>query len=394
VVAVGTAVGILASVGFVSTPAGAAPKAKPVLLGVVYSGTGTDSSSSAPLAVGVEAWAKWVNAHGGITGRQVKLMLENDQSDSTTTLTDTRDIISAGAAGIVIATGLQSVITSTINSAKIPAIGGIMDGLTWGTDPNYFASGTTPIDYAASATDLGLPKYKHLAVFYCAASASCSLTLPLFKLGITQAGGTYTGAFSISATAATFTAQCLAAKAAGTDAILFNVTAATPVRIAPSCASQGFKPQYVTTATIVANDWLKVPALNGTLITYQNAPYYGSPKSFPGLATFNAAMKKYEKSYLKNPNFGQVTLTGWGSGLLFQAALKASKVPANKTVTKTDVFAGLYKLKGVTLNGLSGPITFTKSGKYHFTCYFSGKISKGKLVQTKATPTCAKPITL
>jgi branched-chain amino acid transport system substrate-binding protein len=394
-VALSLLLGLAASIG-ISSSAGASnsENAKPVVLGIVYDGTGSFASSSLGLEIGVQAWAKWVNAHGGIAGRKVTIMAENDGSDPTTALADTRNIISSGAAGIVVATGEGSVLTSAIDTAKIPAVGGIQDALSWGTDANFFASGTTPVDYAASATDLGLPKDKKLGVFYCAESSSCSLTLPLFKAGITAGGGTYAGQWSVSATAASYTAQCLAAQSAGADAILWNVPATEPLRIAPACASQGYKPQYVTTATIVTNQWLKVSSLNGTLITYQNAPYFGSASDFPGLTAFNAAMKKYEKSFLSNPDNGQITLTGWTSGLLFGAAVQAANVASSQPVTTTDVYNGLYKLKGVTLDGLSGPITFTKSGAYHFTCYFTGEISKGKEITAKSKPSCPAPINL
>jgi branched-chain amino acid transport system substrate-binding protein len=275
--ALGTGVG--GSVLTVSaTTAGAS--AKPVKLGVVYDGSGPEAGSDLGDEVSLQAWAKWVNAHGGITGRQVDLVAENDTSNPTNTVTATRKILSTGVAAIVPAAATVGGITKIVDAAKVPALGGIEDTLVWGTTPYWFATGTAPAQYTFDIMGQGYPKDKKTAIFYEGGSAAASTTLPVFEAATKADGGTLVGTYAISPTAATYSAECLAAKAAGAQEVLIDTAPSTPIRFSASCATQGFKPQYVGPDQVVDNTSLKTPAMAGTEVAYSNAPYYLDFRSF------------------------------------------------------------------------------------------------------------------
>src|SRR5690242_13475306 len=66
-----------------SIAASAAPKPKgtPIVIGVIGSVTGPEAASSRQGQTVATAWAKWVNAQGGINGHPVKVALADDGGD-------------------------------------------------------------------------------------------------------------------------------------------------------------------------------------------------------------------------------------------------------------------------------------------------------------------------
>ena len=78
---------MLASCG--SGGAGAQNKS-PILIGASLSLTGGFSSDGQAFQRGYQLWQSDVNSHGGILGRQVKLIILNDNSSPTQVVTTTR----------------------------------------------------------------------------------------------------------------------------------------------------------------------------------------------------------------------------------------------------------------------------------------------------------------
>src|ERR1700722_13765356 len=74
--------------------AGAAAKA-PIVLGDVCSCTGPEASSVAQTSPTLEAWAKYVTAHGGINGHPVQLIVKDDGYNPTTSLADVQTLVTA-----------------------------------------------------------------------------------------------------------------------------------------------------------------------------------------------------------------------------------------------------------------------------------------------------------
>src|SRR4051794_4132617 len=74
----GTKSGTSGAKGHSGAPAGssgaAAPSGSTIKIGAVGSMTGSQASSSSQFATVAPAWAKWVNANGGINGHKVQVV--------------------------------------------------------------------------------------------------------------------------------------------------------------------------------------------------------------------------------------------------------------------------------------------------------------------------------
>jgi len=60
----------------------------------------------------------------------------------------------------------------------------------------------------------------------------------------------------VSSSAASYTAQCLGAKGAGANGATVVAASNTALNVAASCATQGYKPVWVTTAGEMTTPWL------------------------------------------------------------------------------------------------------------------------------------------
>jgi branched-chain amino acid transport system substrate-binding protein len=84
------AAGVLAACS--SSPSSSSSK-KPILIGASLSLTGDFSADGQAYERGYELWAAYVNSHGGILGRKVKLIIKNDNSSPTQVDTNYTDLI-------------------------------------------------------------------------------------------------------------------------------------------------------------------------------------------------------------------------------------------------------------------------------------------------------------
>ena len=61
----------------------------------------------------------------------------------------------------------------------------------------------------------------------------------------------------------------------------------------------------------------------------------------------------------------QLAAQAWPSGILLEDAIKAGALATNAAPTATEVFKGLYSLKGETLQGWSPPSVSSPAKRTH-----------------------------
>ena len=350
---------------------------------------GTIGNFSGPSAqpehlAGLQAWVDSVNASGGIKGRQIKLIAEDDQGDATKSQAEIRQLVQVDHVLAVVspeAGGTESGWASYAQQQHVAVVGGQADTPEWFTNPAFFPSGATVL------TSLEMQAYavkaagkSSFGAVYCAEIAACKQVLPALQ-GYAKA---FQLAMPISAaiavSAPSYTAQCLAAKQADAQALIIDASYAAGSRFAPACAQQGYSPVYVIPSGAFDNQYLQVSQVNGAYVPTTNALWFDST---PAVDQFKQAMGKYEASTTLGPN----PMSGWTGGVLFGAA--AASLPANPT--PADVFTALYALpKNDTLNGLTPPLNFHSGAPAsQVNCFFLAEIQGGKLTAPKGTaPIC------
>jgi branched-chain amino acid transport system substrate-binding protein len=336
-----------------------------------------------------KAWADSVNASGGINGHPVSMTTMDDGGDPATALQDAKTLVQQDH--IIALVGEFSLADAAfakyMEDAGVPVVGGITPEASFLTNPDFFPSGSQLLSQTIGTIALAKTAGKtHIGVLYCAESPICAELVPLAD-GAAALNGLKITTAKVSSTAPSYTANCLALKSAGVDALFSAVAAPVVQRIAADCAQQGYTPLNVSQISTGDAAWLTDATLSGSLLSGYDANPFDT--SLPAVAALQAALAKYEPS-AGGSNLSADALGPWAGGLLFQAAAKAADV--GPTSTAADVKKGLYALKNETLGGVSGPLNFTPGKPAFVPCYFTDKLTGGKIVSLNGDkPTCFTP---
>jgi branched-chain amino acid transport system substrate-binding protein len=367
-----------------SSGASGTASAKSVIkLGVLASFTGVEAASIGPSRAAIESWAKAVNDAGGLNGHHIDLIVKDDAGNVSNAVVDAKGLIQNDhVIAILNDVSLGDSKWGTLaQQAQVPVLGGSGQA-EFSANPDFFTAGTSFAPLVGVAVKAAAEKGEtKIAVPYCAEVAPCAQAAALVAAVGKPVGSTVTWTGKFSGTATDYTAQCLAAKNSGANAMFVSAGSDGVIRFASGCASQGYSPIQVTADGTLTDDWLPVKALNGSLAAEQNAPWFDT--STPATQEFHAAMQKYAPS----AKLSAASIAAWASGKLFEAAYKAAGSP--DTVTSADVLKGLYALHDETLGGISPPLNYTPGKVANITCAFIVGIKDGKFVAPqKLTTTC------
>jgi branched-chain amino acid transport system substrate-binding protein len=332
-----------------TTPSG--PTGSVIKIGVAAAETGVGASLWAQAAKIPTVWADYTNAHGGIAGHKVQVIVEDSKSDPAAGLAVAHDLVQNKhvVAMLTLDTQAETAIAQYLQKAKIPLLGMNFDS-TITSKPNVFnvnssvlgvASGTVLAAKLAGKTKFGL--------MYCTESPACAQVRPLYQGVASQIGVKYTGDTPISASAASYTAQCLSFIDKGATDIEVDEAESAQVRVAADCLKQGYKGTFSELASEV-----DIPA-------YKSVPgttWIGTLNAFPWwinaapVKTYRDAVQQYAPSL----NIESAAPAGaWTSLLMFTRALSA----ATGAVTPASVSAAYATVKNETLNGLlPSPVSF------------------------------------
>jgi branched-chain amino acid transport system substrate-binding protein len=240
------------STGLTETSAEAATL-QPIVVGDICSCTGPEQASLSQTTPTLQAWASYVNAHGGIAGHKVKLVVKDDGYNPSTSLSAVKEMVQSNHVAVLVDNSdVDNAWGAFVEQNSIPVVGGQISNLGY-SNPMFFVPSATynylPDGMAAVAKSVGLKK---LANLYCAEVVACSQSSSGLKTAASKIGLSVSYATSISFSAPNYTAQCLASQQSGADAMV--VGDATPIvsKIAQECASQGYKPIEVSADGTVA----------------------------------------------------------------------------------------------------------------------------------------------
>jgi branched-chain amino acid transport system substrate-binding protein len=364
------------SSGSPAASSAAALTGDPVVFGVITDASGAtgDNPSMQDTAT---RWVAYTNSHGGINGRPVKVIVMDTQDNAATALQDAQTLVQQDK---VVAIGDDSYLNSAyekyLDSEKIPAIS-MSSGFvtfTYVSDPNFFSPTVNVLTdlwgLTKSAALLGNHKFGTL---YCAEIAACGQITPIMKANAESVGMTQPYAAGFSASAPSYTAQCLAAKAAGVDALLAggSVVEANK-RVYDDCAQQGYKPLAVLAVCCSTPEIFNDPQIPLASSVIGVQPWFED--NGPTYAAFHAVMD----SYLEQPSVEPFLVVNHWVGLeMFKTAAEAA--PAGAAVTTADVYKGLYAMKDETLGGAVPPFTITKGKPGSANCLYVYQSANGHL---------------
>ncbi|HEY3737873.1 MAG TPA: ABC transporter substrate-binding protein [Jatrophihabitans sp.] len=321
-----------------------------------YSATGLGQIASSGRNT-LNVWAAYVNAHGGICGRKVQMLIRDDQGNASQHAAQVKDLVENQHVVALVGEPNASSVSaeqSYLESKGVPVIGGDIATGVWYKSPDYFPQGAqdNEILYALFKAAQSRPNGNKIAFLYCAEVVTCSDSYHnVVNNHIDQlAGSQVVYSKEDSLTQISFAAECQAAQQAGAGTMLAGGDSNFVEHVANSCGQQGLKFVYIVTALSIGEDQKSNQYLNNNLITVAPIQIWTATNT-PGVQAFHQAISQF------GPGVEQTGggMAIWVSAMVAQQALTTI---GGGAVTPASVTDALHKIKDFTAGGSTGPLTF------------------------------------
>ena len=332
-----------------------------IRLGSFGTQTGPLGGILLPLVQGAKAWVADVNARGGMAGHPVRLVMADDGGDPNRALALARRMVEQDKVQAFYAvhspTALQAA-TPYLEQRQVPIIG-VCECSPIGDDsPMVFHPGTGS-KLGVYWAHLGpllhyYPDKKKVAILYCREAATCAGIKDGMKPLGKPHGIEWVYEAQVSLAQPDFTAEVLAARNAGAEAVIGIFDNASVIRMLKSADRQGYHPVVSSQQATYEDRFIRDGGdiINGVVVASNSAPYNTAPQ----LADYRAAMDRFVPGGVKSAFGGEM----YGTGKLLE--ILAKSIPADPT--SADFLKALHALRGETVGGIFPPLAF-KQGTGH-----------------------------
>jgi branched-chain amino acid transport system substrate-binding protein len=321
---------------------------------------------------GAEIWVSYINQHGGLNGHKVNLITADDGGDPSTGLSEVQTMVQQDHIIALISSDdilSEPTIATYLDQVQVPDIGGDDVVTQWYTNPMFFPIGSS----ARIATDGAMKNafsegHTKIGIIACVEFALvCANITSIVQADAAALGGQVVYDANVSLAQPDYTSECLGAKAAGANVLFMAVDANSVIRMAQDCSNQGYTPQYLQNAVVLAPVLFSTPLTQGMTV---GGGFFPFPEVAPQTATFDQAVQQVTGG----PPTSSFEAGAWLAGLVLQAA--SAHLPASNP-TPADVLAGLYQIKDDTFGGLTPAITYTQGQPTTSpTCYYIIEVGK------------------
>lgn len=351
-----------------------------IVIGNVGNYSGIPGSVFNPGLYGIQTWVRNVNERGGLRGHPLRLVAADDGGDPARNKAIIQEMVERkGAVALV---GNYDTLSGTGSEAylrekNVPVVGGFLQDRRYAEHPMRFPQAAEfennhYVSVAEVASQLVPQQKSKVAIVACAEAEACNAGVPYWRKFAEELGLKVVYEAKTSIAQPDFTAECLAARNAGAEALFVALDGNSQHRLGASCARQGYKPAVTAPATATDATFPDDPNLAG---------YIGATPVYPWFVEnaktteFLTSIRKYGPAGFK---VRAITMEAWVAGKLFEAAGRNF----GPRVTSADVLNGLWSIKNDDLGGLTQPLTFAKGANSQRRCWFAVKIDNGRFALT------------
>jgi branched-chain amino acid transport system substrate-binding protein len=328
------------------------------LLGWVGTTSGVLGALLADQAPGVRAWVADANASGRLGNRKVRVIYKDDGGDPGKSAAFVREFVEKD--NVVAMFAPQTVLTGQawmgyLGEKGVPLLGSdggnpVTDHSTVTFQPMAGADVGSPASMVTTFMAVQPGKTK-IALLYCRELNTCLNSGRVVndyskKVGINVV---YTGENSLAAP--DYTADVLAAKNAGAEAVLTYYDHQSTIRIKQAMDRQGWHVPIIGPKSLAISEFLRLggASVDGIYTSATSQPFCCSPVT----SDYMQAMQRYAP----DSPYGDFGAGAWLTGKMLEQA--AALVPG--PLTRQSLMDALYTFEGETLGGRVPPLTFPKS---------------------------------
>jgi branched-chain amino acid transport system substrate-binding protein len=343
----------------------------PIIVGNVGNYSGPGGAAVGQLPRGVQLWAAMINSQGGLCGRQVQVVVQDDGGDPARYGSLVRDLVENRHVVSFVGNGAPLSAQGGLDyhrQSGVPVIGDDCTTGFWFDSPVLFPQCPTPTVVLTGlvANGVAVTGKNKFGYVYCTEAQGCLDADRILAGGaVKDGGGQLAFRKSVSLTQVDFTAECQTARDSGVQLFFVGADPATLERVAQSCGRQNFYPQYVSASVTWSANSLSTRGLENVVLTTATAPFTGG----------SGAVDQYHRaiqSFAPGTKPGPGLALGWIAGKLFElAATRAAQ--AGHTITAQTLISALYAFHDETLGGLTTGLNFAPTGARNRSCYFTMK---------------------
>ena len=366
--------GALTGCGSSSASSGSGDSSGPITLGAWFPLTGAQASSGIPISKGIEAYFDQLNASGGINGRKVDFIAEDDAFDPQQTLQVARQLVSQKHVLAIVNPDGTATTAATfpfvLQQSKVPIFGTYGGDATWYTPSKADLFGTQALyeDQAEVATDWAIEAgAKHLTVVRDDPAAFANVSTVAMKHA--QAKGITADEVVTKIGTTDYGPVVSQVKAKGSDAVLLILPPQEAATYLKEAQLQGVK----------AHPYSYAPAASGAVITLAGSAAEGlrgvSLTALPDgsstqLSAYRDAMAKYAKA-APDP----YSLASYANADAFTQILKSIKGP----ITSASIAKAIESATNID-TGILPTLSFGTDSHLGTHSVMRVEVSGGKLV--------------
>lgn len=341
----------------------------PIVVGSVgnYSGAGGASQANFPKAV--QMWATMVNGSGGLCGREVQVIVQDDGGDPARYGALVRDLVENRGVVAFVGNGAALSHQGGIDyhkSSGVPVFGNDCGVDAWFSSPVF---GTTCPRFRDNVTGMvksgvEISGKKNFGFVFCAEAQACQEGAQMLRdFAVKDGGAKLVYSEEVSIAQVDFTAECQNAREAGAEIFTIGADAATGSRMARSCARQNYFPQYVAITLSFGPESIHDEGFEDAIVNVATFPFTAA--SGGAIDEYNQALATIGAGIKPDPALS----IGWTGAKLFEL-VAARAAEADGSITPETLVKTLQTVKNETLGGLTVPLTFTPDGPDPARCYF------------------------
>jgi ABC-type branched-subunit amino acid transport system substrate-binding protein len=294
------------------------------------------------------AAANAINAHGGIDGHPIQIIVCDDQANPDQAAVCGRDAVSDR----VVAATSQSLLSASyikeLVAANIPLVGNAVVGSADFTSPYSFPIGASVLStYPAGALGLIKDGDTKIGILRIATSLD-TITDDATRAGIKSGGGTLVADVAVPTTVTDYGPYAQQLKQAGADGVVLIESEAAQVGVIQAAAEIGYHPKWAIAYGSLTNSQLRqLASLVDGSVVYSTLPLV-TDTALPGIKSFIAQMKAEQPHDAAASMLDSTSLGVW----LAIYAIAGTLAGAHGDITSTVMLRRLRALHSLSLQGL------------------------------------------
>ena len=351
------------------------------VIGITAALTGPPSSTYAPAVDALRLYIDRVNAAGGVNGKQIKLMIEDDGAQPSKAAANTKKLITEDNVVLMVNASLSSTYAPVIaetKSAEVPLL------FASGVCPPSVYPPAAPLEFCTTGYATHYDSQATLDFVKVTAKGPVKIAFSAMAIPLSRGEMDYAMELAkkmditpvdqevIPPPTADYTPFATKLKDAGPNWVYSWAPWVTQVRTLEALRKLGWQDDYICWGHLEAEAELARLKDDKLYIVNSNALFQ---EDLPIQKEIEAAAKKAGSKYP-----AQTMTEGWIGGMAIEAALKAAGWPADRAKLR----AAMETLKIDTKGLRGGPIVWTKDNHFRTRLYYRiYKWDSGKIVRVE-----------